>query len=166
MQKSRKRMKLMKKDEKPRHHLHPPPPISGRKRSSPVAPAAWASGIVSTWHRRDWSYGSRDRIPPGYRVVAFLKKKGRQKNNNGLHLSLDVPVIVAWIFVIGRKTFRRIRQVRTGKILARHQVAFDDGPETPIRLDSWSGAQSVAYPTAEPMPGDVLKRSRHQGVAA
>jgi hypothetical protein len=27
------------------------------------------SGIVSDCHRGDWSYGSWDRIPPGYRVV-------------------------------------------------------------------------------------------------
>jgi hypothetical protein len=30
--------------------------------------AAWSSGIVSAYHRRDWSFGSRDRIPPVARV--------------------------------------------------------------------------------------------------
>jgi hypothetical protein len=33
--------------------------------------AAWSSGIVSVYHRGDWSFWSWDRIPPGYRVVAF-----------------------------------------------------------------------------------------------
>jgi hypothetical protein len=33
------------------------------------------SGSVSACHRRDWSYGSWDRIPPGYRVVVFKEKK-------------------------------------------------------------------------------------------
>jgi hypothetical protein len=33
------------------------------------------SGIVSACHRGDWSYGSWDRIPPGYGVVAFINKK-------------------------------------------------------------------------------------------
>jgi hypothetical protein len=28
--------------------------------------AAWSSGTVSTCHWGDWSYGSWDRIPPGY----------------------------------------------------------------------------------------------------
>jgi hypothetical protein len=35
----------------------------------PPAMASWPSGIVSTCHRGDWSYGSWDRIPTGYRVV-------------------------------------------------------------------------------------------------
>jgi hypothetical protein len=39
--------------------------------------ACGSSGIVSACHRGDWSYGSRDRIPPGYSVVAFFKKKSR-----------------------------------------------------------------------------------------
>jgi hypothetical protein len=30
-----------------------------------------APGIASACHRGDWSYGSWDRIPPWYRVVAF-----------------------------------------------------------------------------------------------
>jgi hypothetical protein len=33
------------------------------------------SPIVSACHRRDWSYGSWDRIPPGYRVEAFFSRK-------------------------------------------------------------------------------------------
>jgi hypothetical protein len=37
--------------------------------------AAWSSGSVSACHRGDWSYGSLDRIPPGYRVVVFNKKR-------------------------------------------------------------------------------------------
>jgi hypothetical protein len=31
--------------------------------------AAWSSGIVSASHRGDWSYGSWDRIPPGYTIL-------------------------------------------------------------------------------------------------
>jgi hypothetical protein len=37
--------------------------------------AAWSRGIVSACHRGDWSYGSGDRIPPGYRAVVFIFKK-------------------------------------------------------------------------------------------
>jgi hypothetical protein len=37
----------------------------------PLALTAWSSGIVSACHQGDWCYGSWDRIPPGYRVVAF-----------------------------------------------------------------------------------------------
>jgi hypothetical protein len=36
--------------------------------------SAWSGGIVSARHREDWSYGSLDLIPVGYRVVAFFKK--------------------------------------------------------------------------------------------
>jgi hypothetical protein len=36
--------------------------------------AAWSSGIVSACHRGDCSYGSWDRIQPGYKVVVFLEK--------------------------------------------------------------------------------------------
>jgi hypothetical protein len=44
-------------------------------KSVAIAMAAWSSGIVSAWHRGDWSYGSWDRIPPRYREVAFEKEK-------------------------------------------------------------------------------------------
>jgi hypothetical protein len=37
--------------------------------------AAWSSGIFYACHRGDWSYGY---TPPGYRVVAFLKKKTKK----------------------------------------------------------------------------------------
>jgi hypothetical protein len=37
----------------------------------------WRRGIVSACHRGDCSYWSWDRIPPGYRVVAFYRKKAR-----------------------------------------------------------------------------------------
>jgi hypothetical protein len=32
---------------------------------------AWSSGVASACHRGQWSYGSWDRIPPCYSVVAF-----------------------------------------------------------------------------------------------
>jgi hypothetical protein len=35
----------------------------------------WPRGIVSACHRGDWWYGSWDRIPPWYRVVAFIEGK-------------------------------------------------------------------------------------------
>jgi hypothetical protein len=44
-----------------------------RFRWSPMA--TWTSGIVSACHWGDSSYGSWDRIPTGYRVIAFLNKK-------------------------------------------------------------------------------------------
>jgi hypothetical protein len=35
----------------------------------------WRRGlVVSVCHREGWSYGSWDRTPPGYRVVAFFQK--------------------------------------------------------------------------------------------
>jgi hypothetical protein len=37
--------------------------------------AAGFSGYVSACHRGDWSYGSWDRIPPGYWLVIFYNKK-------------------------------------------------------------------------------------------
>jgi hypothetical protein len=39
-----------------------------------LATLAWSSGVVSACHRGDWSYGSLDRILPGYRVVVFKKR--------------------------------------------------------------------------------------------
>jgi hypothetical protein len=32
---------------------------------------AWSSRIVSACHRGDWSYGSCDRIPPGYTYIGW-----------------------------------------------------------------------------------------------
>jgi hypothetical protein len=58
--------------------------------------SAWSSGIVSARHRGDWSW-SRDRIPPGYVVVAFtMRKKAslqiKQKNK------ISIFTISAFLF--------------------------------------------------------------------
>jgi hypothetical protein len=45
------------------------------------AQTAWSSGIVSASHQEDCSYGSRDRIPPRYKTLAFFKKEWVQQHS-------------------------------------------------------------------------------------
>jgi hypothetical protein len=48
--------------------------------------AAWSGGIVYASHRGDWSCGSWDRIPLGYRLIAFFKKGKRECFRIELHM--------------------------------------------------------------------------------
>jgi hypothetical protein len=40
----------------------------------PNALSEWSSDLVSACHRGNWSYGSWDRIPPGYRALVNKQK--------------------------------------------------------------------------------------------
>jgi hypothetical protein len=55
---------------------------------------AWPSGIGSVWHRGDWIYGSWDRIPPGYRVVAIQREEKEKKTWKGFEGATGVHPLV------------------------------------------------------------------------
>jgi hypothetical protein len=84
-------------------------------------------GIVSAWH---WSCGSRDRIPPGYRVLAFKREKRYWKAHTARKFARSNPtrVYIGWkLFKLKKNQFLQIFDL--GRNWRRVFGRFDLWPE-------------------------------------